>query len=117
MNQPKRMEKCKILIANTPMDTDKVKVGTNIIAVIVPCLLIFSFFIDDPCKFSTHQTALADYAFTTKADWLTHQTALAECAFTTVLLRLAVWLTDHYFGIWKKGLDQTSDLSHQCDLG
>ena len=34
MNQPKRVEKCKILIANTPMDTDKVKVGTNIIAVI-----------------------------------------------------------------------------------
>merc|ERR1719431_444113 len=26
VNQPKRMENCKILIANTPMDTDKVKV-------------------------------------------------------------------------------------------
>lgn len=26
MNQPKRMEKAKILVANTPMDTDKVKV-------------------------------------------------------------------------------------------
>jgi len=26
VNQPKRLEKAKILIANTPMDTDKVKV-------------------------------------------------------------------------------------------
>jgi T-complex protein 1 subunit beta len=26
VNQPKRMENCKILIANTPMDTDKIKV-------------------------------------------------------------------------------------------
>lgn len=26
VNQPKRMEKAKILIANTPMDTDKIKV-------------------------------------------------------------------------------------------
>jgi hypothetical protein len=26
VNQPKRLENCKILIANTPMDTDKVKV-------------------------------------------------------------------------------------------
>jgi len=26
VNQPKRIEKAKILIANTPMDTDKVKV-------------------------------------------------------------------------------------------
>ena len=26
MNQPKRLEKAKILVANTPMDTDKVKV-------------------------------------------------------------------------------------------
>ena len=26
VNQPKRVEKCKILIANTPMDTDKIKV-------------------------------------------------------------------------------------------
>jgi len=31
VNQPKRMEKAKILIANTPMDTDKVKVfGTRV---------------------------------------------------------------------------------------
>lgn len=26
VNQPKRIEKVKILIANTPMDTDKIKV-------------------------------------------------------------------------------------------
>jgi chaperonin GroEL (HSP60 family) len=26
VNQPKRLEKAKILVANTPMDTDKVKV-------------------------------------------------------------------------------------------
>lgn len=26
VNQPKRVEKAKILIANTPMDTDKIKV-------------------------------------------------------------------------------------------
>ena len=26
MNQPKRLEKARILVANTPMDTDKVKV-------------------------------------------------------------------------------------------
>lgn len=26
LNQPKRVEKARILIANTPMDTDKIKV-------------------------------------------------------------------------------------------
>ena len=92
VNQPKRMEKCKILIANTPMDTDKVKVGTSIIAVIVLVFLSFLFVVVvSPCKLSRDQTALADYAFTTKADWLTDQTVLAEYAFTTTK---ADWLTD-----------------------
>lgn len=27
VGQPKRLENCKILVANTPMDTDKIKVG------------------------------------------------------------------------------------------
>lgn len=29
VNQPKRMENAKILIANTGMDTDKIKVGED----------------------------------------------------------------------------------------
>jgi len=29
LNQPKRVEKAKILIANTPMDTDKIKVKST----------------------------------------------------------------------------------------
>ena len=29
VNQPKRIENAKILIANTPMDTDKIKVLKN----------------------------------------------------------------------------------------
>lgn len=31
VNQPKRLEDCKILIANTPMDTDKIKVSRDTI--------------------------------------------------------------------------------------
>ena len=33
MNQPKRIEKARILVANTPMDTDKIKVFGSKISV------------------------------------------------------------------------------------
>ncbi len=33
VNQPKKVENAKILIANTPMDTDKIKVSWYIFAV------------------------------------------------------------------------------------
>jgi T-complex protein 1 subunit beta len=45
MHQPQRVEKAKILIANTPMDTDKIKVfGSRVkvdnIAKVSVCILI-----------------------------------------------------------------------------
>ena len=50
VNQPKRIEKAKILIANTPMDTDKIKVfgsscvGKSTLIGSMKCSYLNSFF-------------------------------------------------------------------------
>ena len=60
VNQPKRVENARILIANTPMDTDKIKVTFNFLKKKIPQIwvtkrltpLILGFWISHSCRLS-----------------------------------------------------------------
>lgn len=53
VNQPKRIENAKILVANTPMDTDKIKVRHKIHNINVEILIMKKVFLDLHVNYGT----------------------------------------------------------------